>query len=295
MRYRVWGRGSVACSVLVAVTAMSWLLVLDMSDQVAADLLGDLQKGLQTTGKLFGINTIADVADLVAKGFANRRGSQDPVRPAATGGAEGLFAHAPSMMTIMMKLLGLDGNQLGAMLVNGIVFLAHIIGTNLGAFRTTPLVASTGTRDSSTEEAPSGMSDISRPTGTPLDWLLRNPSRRFRVLLDQVENTDLTELLDREMDYLDRYPPEDTHCIRQLMCIIKPFIWKMQHVVREQILNRGETGGKQTESGKQTRSRMPGGKEILERLHANLPGRDEIQQQRKLCEKQYSHCTQNPS
>lgn len=124
MRHRAWG------TLLAGLTGL--LLVLAMPDRIAADLMGDIQQGLKTTGKLFGINTIADVADLVAKGFASRRGTQEPQRPAAqatdsVGVVDGLLGQTPSMMTIMMKLLGLDGSQLGAMLVNGIVFLAHIV------------------------------------------------------------------------------------------------------------------------------------------------------------------------
>uniref|UniRef100_A0A182WWD3 Uncharacterized protein n=1 Tax=Anopheles quadriannulatus TaxID=34691 RepID=A0A182WWD3_ANOQN len=304
MRHRAWG------TLLAGLTGL--LLVLAMPDRIAADLMGDIQQGLKTTGKLFGINTIADVADLVAKGFATRRGTQEPQRPAAQATdsvsvVDGLLGQTPSMMTIMMKLLGLDGSQLGAMLVNGIVFLAHIIGTNLGAFRSPSLgdTASANAQNSSppfpsfptapplTGESEPSQSNESQQSGTnsnPLDWLLRNPSKRFRVLLDQVKNTDLAERLDREMDQLDRYAPEDTDCIRLLMCKVKPFIWKMQNVVRDTVLSKGpgpSGGGSEQASDNHA---APNGEEILKGIHANLPSEAEFQRQSKLCEQQFRHC-----
>ncbi|XP_052893354.1 uncharacterized protein LOC128301078 [Anopheles moucheti] len=294
MRYQAWGT--------LLASLVGFLLMLDMPDRIAADLMGDIQQGLKTTGKLFGINTIADVADLVAKGFATRRGSQEPQRPAQAtenvGVADGLLTQAPSMMTVMMKLLGLDGSQLGAMLVNGIVFLAHIIGTNLGAFRSPALNAPSATFPTDPpltgEAQPSQANESSKPGTTPLEWLLRNPSKRFRVLLDQVQNTDLAERLDREMDQLDRYAPEDTDCIRLLMCKVKPFIWKMQNVVRDQILVRSD--GQQPPSNEQSKQSAfaPNGEEILKGIHANLPSEEEFQRQSKACEQQFRHCRRLP-
>uniref|UniRef100_A0A182SDV8 Uncharacterized protein n=1 Tax=Anopheles maculatus TaxID=74869 RepID=A0A182SDV8_9DIPT len=300
MRYRAWGT-------LLAAMATLLLLMLDMPDRIAADLMGDIQQGLKTTGKLFGINTIADLADLVAKGFATRRGSQDvPQRPqpqASENVADALLTQAPSMMTMMMKLLGLDGSQLGAMLVNGIVFLAHIIGTNLGAFRSPTLDTSSSFSsfppDSpplTGESQPSEANDSQKPGSNPLEWLLRNPSKRFRVLLDQVQNTDLAERLDREMDQLNRYAPEDTDCIRLLMCKVKPFIWKMQNVVRNQILVKTD-GRPQQPTGKeanQSTERAPNGDEILKGIHENLPSQEEFLRQSKLCEQQFRHCRRLP-
>uniref|UniRef100_A0A182WBD6 DUF937 domain-containing protein n=1 Tax=Anopheles minimus TaxID=112268 RepID=A0A182WBD6_9DIPT len=291
MRYRTWG------TLLASLAGL--LLMLDLPDRIAADLMDDIQQGLKTTGKLFGINTIADVADLVAKGFATRRGSQESQRPAQAsenvGVADGLLAQAPSMMTIMMKLLGLDGSQLGAMLVNGIVFLAHIIGTNLGAFRSPSLDASSSTFPADPpltgETEPSQTNESQKPGSTPLEWLLRNPSKRFRVLLDQVQNTDLAERLDRELDQLDRYAPEDTDCIRLLMCKVKPFIWKMQNVVRDQILVRAD-GQRQPSSDQPHGS--PNGEEILKGIHENLPAQEEFQRHSKLCEQQFRHCRRLP-
>uniref|UniRef100_A0A182LRK7 DUF937 domain-containing protein n=1 Tax=Anopheles culicifacies TaxID=139723 RepID=A0A182LRK7_9DIPT len=292
MRYRTWG------TLLASLAGL--LLMLDLPDRIAADLMDDIQQGLKTTGKLFGINTIADVADLVAKGFATRRGSQEPARPAAqasenVGVADGLFGQAPSMMTMMMKLLGLDGSQLGAMLVNGIVFLAHIIGTNLGAFRSPTLdVSSSSTFPTDPpltgETEPSQTNESQKPGSTPLEWLLRNPSKRFRVLLDQVQNTDLAERLDRELDQLDRYAPEDTDCIRLLMCKVKPFIWKMQTVVRDQILVKGQRQPTDSDQSKGS----PSGEEILKGIHENLPSQEEFQRHSKLCEQQFRHCRRLP-
>ncbi|XP_058066397.1 uncharacterized protein LOC131216017 [Anopheles bellator] len=282
------------------------LVVLVHPDRVAADLMGDIQQGLQTTGKLFGINTIADVADLVAKGFATRRGttSEAQAAPAPTtdeGGTGGILStQTPSMMMVMMRLFGLDGGQLGAMLVNGIIFLAHVIGTNLGAFRKpTPLDPgmSTFLRDPPHARHPPEASPDAVPesnsSGNPLEWMLRNPSKRFRVLLDQVENSDLTEYLERELDHLDQYPPEDTDCIRLLMCKIKPFVRKMQHVVRDQITQPPPTGaedGDETASDPQA-DQPPDGPEMLKGIYRNLPTSDEFRAQSKLCERQFTRCS----
>ncbi|XP_058123313.1 uncharacterized protein LOC131294404 [Anopheles ziemanni] len=318
MQYRGLCRGprAAACGALWLAGLLLVLVLVDQPGRIAADLMGDIQQGLQTTGKLFGINTIADVADLVAKGFANRRGgaSEPSPKPEVTeqggggGVGEGLLAgRTPSMMMIMMKLLGLDGNQLGAMLVNGIVFLAHIIGTNLGAFRKPALETDTSPflRDpvqgfpkpaEETHQQSAGTDSNGKPAGggsTPLEWLLRNPSRQLRVLLDQVQHSDLTEHLDRELRQLDHYPPEDTDCIRLLMCKIKPFIWKMQNVVRDQILRSPEpsSGAGTRHQSTTTTAVPPSGEEIMKGIHDNLPSAEEFQRQSAVCEQQFRNCT----
>uniref|UniRef100_A0A182J3C1 Uncharacterized protein n=1 Tax=Anopheles atroparvus TaxID=41427 RepID=A0A182J3C1_ANOAO len=309
MQYRGLRRcRPVACGALWLASLLLVLVLVQMPDRIAADLMGDIQQGLQTTGKLFGINTIADVADLVAKGFANRRGgTAEGSKPEATesgGAGEGLLAgRAPSMMMMMMKLLGLDGNQLGAMLVNGIVFLAHIIGTNLGAFRkpaldtdpTSPFLRDppAGYGKPAEETPQSGTEDNARPNvgSTPLEWLLRNPSRQFRVLLDQVQHTDLTEHLDRELRQLDQYPTEDTDCIRLLMCKVKPFIRKMQHVVRDQILRPDTRPSGARQQPTTAAPPPPSGEEIMKGIHDNLPSAEEFQRQSEWCEQQFRNCT----
>ncbi|XP_052859929.1 uncharacterized protein LOC128267180 [Anopheles cruzii] len=293
--------------VLATAFGFGLLGVLVHPDRVAADLMGDIQQGLQTTGKLFGINTIADVADLVAKGFATRRGTTSetqaaPVPTSDEGGAGNGFLspQTPSMMMMMMRLFGLDGGQLGAMLVNGIIFLAHVIGTNLGAFRKpTPLDPGMATflreppRHPPGEPASPDAVPESNSSGNPLEWMLRNPSKRFRVLLDQVENSDLTEYLERELEHLDQYPPEDTDCIRLLMCKIKPFVRKMQHVVRDQITQPSAPTG--AEDGDETASDpqvdQPDGPEMLKGIYRNLPTSDEFRAQSKLCERQFTRCS----
>ncbi|ETN65398.1 hypothetical protein AND_002835 [Anopheles darlingi] len=313
--------GLLAVTVLLVV-----VVVVSHPDRVAADLMGDIQQGLQTTGKLFGINTIADVADLVAKGFATRRGSAS--EPTGTGEPDsggstrssGLSAQTPSMMMAMLKLLGLDGGQLGAMLVNSIIFLAHVIGSNLGAFRQPvnpldpsqaggapppssflarepppaaydrPVDGPSSRHPPGTGETPSDANSSSSTTTTsaasgfnPLEWVLRNPSKRFRVLLEQVQGTDLTEHLERELEHLNQYGPADTDCIRLLMCKIKPFIRKMQYVVRDQIVPppTGGTTNQQQQQQQQstTTPGPPSGGEILDGIYHNLPTADEFLQQ----------------
>ncbi|XP_049542783.1 uncharacterized protein LOC125955684 [Anopheles darlingi] len=340
--------GLLAVTVLLVV-----VVVVSHPDRVAADLMGDIQQGLQTTGKLFGINTIADVADLVAKGFATRRGN--PSEPTGTGEPDsgagaaqgagsaantagigsGLSAQTPSMMMAMLKLLGLDGGQLGAMLVNSIIFLAHVIGSNLGAFRqpVNPLDPSqaggasppssflarepppaaydrpvdgpssrhpppgTGESSATTPDANTSSSTTTSPASgfNPLEWVLRNPSKRFRVLLEQVQGTDLTEHLERELEHLNQYGPADTDCIRLLMCKIKPFIRKMQYVVRDQIVPppTGGTTNQQRPQQQQQSTTTPGppsGGEILDGIYHNLPTADEFLQQSERCDQQFRHC-----
>ncbi|XP_035784811.1 uncharacterized protein LOC118462861 [Anopheles albimanus] len=353
MGHRQRRHGAVPVISPVAVLVVAAVLVVSHPDRVAADLMADIQQGLQTTGKLFGINTIADVADLVAKGFATRRGSSsssssssagpaEPTRTGEDGGAggagigSGLSAQTPSMMVAMLKLLGLDGGQLGAMLVNSIIFLAHVIGSNLGAFRQpvmSPLNpsiqqapgAAAPSSSFLAREPPSASaydgppsrhppsvgatgsttgpdSNSSSPTTAggfnPLEWILRNPSRRFRVLLEQVQGTDLTEHLERELEHLNQYGPADTDCIRLLMCKIKPFIRKMQHVVRDRVAPpTGTTDDDQRQqqssssSSSSTTSGPPSGEEILDGIYHNLPTADEFVQQSEHCDQQFRHCS----
>ncbi|XP_050094150.1 uncharacterized protein LOC126576890 [Anopheles aquasalis] len=336
----VGGGGLVPLLVVVVL-----VLVVSHPDRVAADLMGDIQQGLQTTGKLFGINTIADVADLVAKGFATRRGTTEPTRingEASVGGGgggasslgSGLSAQTPSMMMAMLKLLGLDGGQLGAMLVNSIIFLAHVIGSNLGAFRqpvnplnpsqqaappssflarepppaaydrpsfegpssrhpptgATETTPDTNSSSSTTPTAPSLASGFN-----PLEWILRNPSKRFRVLLEQVQGTDLTEHLERELEHLNQYGPADTDCIRLLMCKIKPFVRKMQYVVRDRMVPPSASPQQQQQQQQQSSSTTPAGPpsggEILEGIYQHLPTADEFLQQSEHCDQQFRQCS----
>lgn len=90
-------------------------------DPVSADLLQNLHSGVRMAGKLFGIDTISDVADLVAKGFS-RQGYF--MKPEANNSMQ---QQAASMLVMVWKLLGLDGSKLGALVMNALIFVAHVV------------------------------------------------------------------------------------------------------------------------------------------------------------------------
>ncbi|XP_039433286.1 uncharacterized protein LOC120415746 [Culex pipiens pallens] len=239
-------------------------------DPVSADLLQNLHSGVRMAGKLFGIDTISDVADLVAKGFS-RQGYF--MKPEANNSMQ---QQAASMLVMVWKLLGLDGSKLGALVMNALIFVAHVIATNLGTLdKPSPELPN---RDPSKplEEAPAGSSILQ--SESPLLWLLNNPPKQFRTLMESVRDGNLTDYLEADLGNLDETVPEDTDCIRLLVCKIKPFIWKMQSVVRDRLLNKDGV------------YEPPELENLAGIVFKVVPSLEEFRANGERCESQFRHC-----
>ena len=99
------------------------LVVIGGPDSVGGDFVQDIKNGVRMAGSLFGIETITDVADLVAKGFSKQGIFLKPQENTP------LQQKAASMMVLIWKLIGLDGSKLGALIMNALIFVAHVVSS----------------------------------------------------------------------------------------------------------------------------------------------------------------------
>ncbi|XP_055619413.1 uncharacterized protein LOC129764403 [Toxorhynchites rutilus septentrionalis] len=237
-------------------------------DTVVADLIQDLRQGVRMAGKFLGIDTISDVADLVAKGFS-RQG--DFLKPEVNGTSQ---QPAESLMLMLWKLIGLDGSKLGAMVMNVLIFVAHVIATNLGGAAKQP-----GLDHVAKDGPPTAEESAILKSESPLDWLLNKPPAALNTVLQSVHDRNLTDYLESDLNDREQAPPEDTGCIRLLMCKIKPFIWKMQQVVTEQLGASRNSNRQAAES-----------ESIVDTVLRNVPTLDEFEANGARCEAQHKHC-----
>jgi hypothetical protein len=90
-----------------------------------------------------GIDTASDVANLVAKAFStntnniptNRRRNSDPTKPLdATGSAQSQTPGENHLINSMLRLMGLEPGKMGALALNGVIFLAQMVRHGLENF-----------------------------------------------------------------------------------------------------------------------------------------------------------------
>ncbi|XP_055608205.1 uncharacterized protein LOC129755637 [Uranotaenia lowii] len=276
---------------LILLLLICGTLLLPLVSPVAGDLMQDLSNGVRMAGKFFGIDTISDVANLVAKGFANR----NPAAPGAPGAGPGpeqpeadtgsgpnasssqqQQQQAASMMMLVSRLIGLDGGKLGALVMNALIFVAHVIATNFGTFKKAQL------------DQPAASSKPDEPSSilhseSPLDWLLNNPPKQFRSLLNSVKDGNLTDYLEQDLAELREAPDDQSGCIKLLMCKIKPFIQKMQQVVLDRVnANRDEEQAEQLEPEEPP--------SVAEIIYKSVPSLQDFKTNSARCEKQFRHC-----
>ncbi|KAJ0176149.1 hypothetical protein K1T71_008323 [Dendrolimus kikuchii] len=154
----------------------------------------------------------------------------------------------------LVKLFGLQPNQISAVAVNALVFVAQMISTFLsGAKR------------------PSKRSRTDDPT----EWILNKNSRRLQELISAARNESLSDAIEEMIR--EKGSEEETSCIRLLVCKITPFVIKMQDVVF------GKPN--ETKTHKVTR-----GAEIMYR---HLPTADEIKERNDICEQKHKDCDIN--
>ncbi|XP_053686812.1 uncharacterized protein LOC128736361 [Sabethes cyaneus] len=257
---------------LVFIVPVSLLLVVGSGPHpVTADFIQNLTNGVRMAGKLFGIDTISDVADLVAKGFSQQGFTSKPDVSAP------MQQQAANMMGLMWKMLGMDGSKLGALVMNALIFVAHVIATNLGSFR------KPATGQISKEDVPKLDDSTILKTESPLDWLLHNPSKQFRAMLEPIQEGNITDYLEMDLQNLEQAAPEDVGCIKLLVCKIRPFIWKMQEVVRQRLA--GSTGST-SESERDSES-------IVQTIFNSVPNMEEFQANEASCETKFKHCVRS--
>ncbi|XP_062549866.1 uncharacterized protein LOC134214525 [Armigeres subalbatus] len=264
-RVRLWIVGT-PCAV-----ALLLLLVVATGgpDPVGGDFVQDVKNGVRMAGSLFGIETISDVADLVARGFSKQGVFLKPEKNTP------LQKQTASMMVQIWKLIGLDGSKLGALVMNALVFVAHVIATNLGT------VKKPGLDQHTDSELPKDDEPSILQSESPLDWLLNNPPKQFRDMLNHIKDGNVTDFLESDLANLEHTPVEDSGCIRLLICKIKPFIWKMQQVVQERLNANSEEEGYESQNESEN---------IVDIIFRNVPKMREFQANGALCESQFKHC-----
>lgn len=109
---------------LVVVVPLLLLVVGRGPDPVVGGFIQDIKNGVRMAGSLLGIETVSDVADLVAKGFS-RQGMF--LKPEAN---TPLQKDTATMMVTIWKLIGLDGSKLGALVMNALIFVAHVVSSS---------------------------------------------------------------------------------------------------------------------------------------------------------------------
>ncbi|CAK1582829.1 unnamed protein product [Parnassius mnemosyne] len=156
----------------------------------------------------------------------------------------------------IIRLLGLQPNQLSAVAVNALVFVAQMISTFLsGSLRP-------------------GKTHRSEDTTA---WLLNKNSKQLQDLITAAKNDSLPDHIEDLIN--EQESEEETSCIRLLVCKITPFIIKMQSTVF----------GKDDPASKNNFSDSSG----AAILYRHLPTTEEIHSRSDICESRYKGCNLN--
>ncbi|KAK3921094.1 Midasin [Frankliniella fusca] len=207
-----------------------------------AGVVGQIGETLGQAGRVLGLRIADTVADLVSSAFGHGHAKQQQQQqhaaypqPSWTRGDPGVVpppgpyyqhnlppqptsAVAPTtVLGGILKLLGLDSSKLGAIALNGVIFLAQLISSSLGS---RPSLA---TRARHGGDAPNASADDAQgeaaaedvsaeeedleeeePAGTPLSWILDNPAVKGSSVLREARDADLSERLIAEIQ--KRFP-----------------------------------------------------------------------------------------
>ncbi|KAJ9600747.1 hypothetical protein L9F63_001102 [Diploptera punctata] len=225
----------------------------------AGSVVAKLKEGIDTAGKLLGLNTAQGVAHLVSSSLLRtrpmwlREGSDTTLQ-------HGIFSG-------FFRLLGLDSTKLGAIALNAIIFIAQLISNSL-----VPQIQNTS----------SGRSHHQQETkGTPVSWILDNPSAQMGNLLKRAQDEFLPDKVIRSIQ--DRYSDDESGCIQLLVCKTSPFVWGMQKSVRA--LLRGNQ-----EDRKGWNRLTP-----IQIMYNDLPSVKEITEYGDNCEDRFPTCKIMPS
>lgn len=94
----------------------------------------DLMDNIKYAGQMFGINTAADVAALVAKAFATPitdRSKNEDLNLSPSENLNGIPVNEVNpiaMIGSFMKMFGFDSRRLGALAMNAIIMIAQMVG-----------------------------------------------------------------------------------------------------------------------------------------------------------------------
>ncbi|XP_022213820.2 uncharacterized protein LOC111068573 [Drosophila obscura] len=248
-----------------------------MSASTVMDNLGD---GLKMAGQMFGINTAADVANLVAKAFSGNASSGKPSgllsilqngfqppkyqpedqseqqsEPENAQEEQGDNTRRPPLManfdsgqllTNMLRMVGFDARKLGALALNALIMIAQAIGSTL--MQATRGGGGGGVGNfGAAFEGPEALYDPnehqprSLSMGSPIDWFLQRPGAHSKRLLGRIMDKELPEhILDMIESKEDREMGHEAGCLKMLMCKSKPIIWGMQNSLKKRLAGEPE-------------------------------------------------------
>ncbi|KAJ2951821.1 hypothetical protein O0L34_g13984 [Tuta absoluta] len=234
-------------------------------------LMDHLTNGVKFASNFLGSESVAlKVAEFVVRAFQNantpkpiRRRPSDAYVDDTTG--EETVEKEPNYnvnevpnpmapLKHIVRLFGLRPNQISAVAVNALVFVAQMISTFLA-----------------------GPKRPSRPyrTDDPTAWILNKNSRYLQDLLEAAKNESLPETLEEIIK--QQATEEETSCIRLLVCKITPFVAKMQKAV----------------FGDSSETHFDKGLKGSALLYRHLPSAEEIDQRNDHCERKHRDCDLN--
>lgn len=94
------------------------------STAIRRSIVDNIHSGIKFAGKFLGIDTAADVADLVSKAFSkNMMRNKIEDTPKSDIKKE----QPNNLLAGLFRLMGLEGSKLGALAINGIIFIAQMV------------------------------------------------------------------------------------------------------------------------------------------------------------------------
>jgi hypothetical protein len=122
--------------------------------------------------------------------------------------------------------------------------------------------------------------DETLPPGTPLDWILNNPSQKFKHLLQDVRDAQLTpRLIEMVEDF--EYTTGDADCLKLLICKMNPFIGGMQQALNDRLDPTVEARNSPDKEANLTRMKI---------LFQYLPNMTVFSENGHLCEEKFNKC-----
>ncbi|XP_061717875.1 uncharacterized protein LOC133525586 [Cydia pomonella] len=254
---------------MAARVCILFLVLNVVSGQKNEGIIDHLSNGMKFAKDFLGSESIAlKVAEFVVRAFQNANPPQINRRKPLEGYEDETenfaqenrpYSHveeAPSPMAPLRKLVrlfGLQPNQISAVAVNALVFVAQMISTFLA-----------------------GPKRSNRPYryDDTTQWILNKNSRKLQDILATAKNQSLPDLLEDIVE--EQSQGEEASCIKLLVCKITPFVTKMQTAVF------GES--KINDSDK-----VPG----ADSMYRHLPTSNEIEDRSAICEQKHRDCDLN--
>ncbi|XP_055690294.1 uncharacterized protein LOC129793859 [Lutzomyia longipalpis] len=246
-------------------------------------------------------------AENLARNLYPERLMQDRTdEPIHQSRAEGQQLISSNLLGGIMRMMGLDSGKLGALVINGLIFLAQMIGKSLAA----RMFSAAAPHDPPTQPPPPQMgnfpmddsqaaesfnhhkyeyrstdepkvsqgTDETPRSGSPLDWILTNPSPHLNKLMNDARDRNLPQRLVELVTGGQSSKWTEGECILRLLCKSSPFVWAMQRVIGDRI-----DGVDQQENETQNGS-------LLETIMKNLPDAKEFDLHGDACEERYPNC-----